>query len=147
MKKNNITFKALFTMVCFFIMRGVAFAAADPSKLCTDSSNAGIVKAFQIVGYALFVLKIVAPIALIIVGSISIGKAVVSGDNKAINQSIGNLIKKAIAAVVIFFIPTIVSFVISLVDGATNDVKKFDCLTNCVQQPKSCAIPSNNLFK
>lgn len=64
---------------------------------------------WRVLGLIVLVIKIVIPLLLIIFGMIDLGKAVVSSDEKAINKSVNQLIRRFIAAVVIFFIPTIVS--------------------------------------
>ena len=108
--------------------------------------NAGVVKSFQIVGYGMFFLKIVAPIILIIMSVIEISKAIVSNDDNAIKTSVGTMVKRAIAAVVIFFIPTIIAFVFRAVDGASEVKGEFTCLSECISSPTNCSIPSNELF-
>lgn len=55
------------------------------------------------------------PILLIIFGSLDLGKAVMSQDDKEIKGATGKLIKRAIAAAVVFFIPFIVNLVMNLI--------------------------------
>ena len=69
----------------------------------------------------LVIFKIVIPVLLIIFGMIDLGKAVVSSDEKAIKQSTSSLIKKLVAALVIFFLPTIVSAIVNLTGSEKND--------------------------
>ena len=109
--------------------------------------NAGVVKSAQIVGWMLFVIKIVAPLILIIMGIIEIAKAVVSNDDKAIKVALSALVKRAIAAVVIFFVPTIIALIFNLVGNASEAKGKFSCLSTCISTPSSCTIPNNELFK
>lgn len=71
---------------------------------CADTANI-----WNVLGYIVTVFKIVIPLMLIILGMVDLGKAVVSSDDKAISKSVSALIKRFIAAVVMFFIPTIVS--------------------------------------
>ena len=61
------------------------------------------------------------PIGLIIMGSIDLGKAVLSSDDKEIKQATSKLIKRAIAAVAIFFIVIIVDLVMGLVGDSGAD--------------------------
>ena len=46
---------------------------------------------------------------------IDLGKAVVASDEKAIKTATNSIIKRLIAAVVIFFIPTMVAAIFSLI--------------------------------
>lgn len=55
------------------------------------------------------------PILLIIMGSIDLGKAVLASDDKEIKAATGKLIKRAIAAVAVFFMPLIVNLLINMV--------------------------------
>lgn len=75
-------------------------------------------------------IQIGIPILLIIMGSIDLGKAVLSSDDKAIKAAQGALIKRCIAAVAVFFVVTIVTLLMNLftssgtnVEGTTNWAK------------------------
>lgn len=70
--------------------------------------NANIRKAVNIVGTALFWLRILVPIVIVIVGSVSFAKAVISQDDNDIKAVFYALLKKIILGVMIFVIPTIV---------------------------------------
>ena len=67
------------------------------------------------------IIQFLIPIGLIIMGSIDLGKAVLSSDDKEIKQATSKLIKRAIAAVAIFFIVLIVKLVMGLVTDAGAD--------------------------
>lgn len=58
------------------------------------------------------------PIILIVMGSIDLGKAVMSQDDKEIKGATGKLIKRVIYAIVVFFIPFIVNLAMKLVGTA-----------------------------
>lgn len=61
------------------------------------------------------ILKIGIPIVLILMGAVDLGKAVIASDDKEIKGATGKLIKRAIAAVAVFFAVTIVDVVMGLV--------------------------------
>ena len=112
---------------------------------CNES--AGV---WTLVGKVLVVFKIVIPLLLIIFGMIDLGKAVISSEEKAIKQATNSLLRRAIAAVVIFFIPTIVGAIFSLVNsfGEAKEDTGYDTCINCLVHPyKSdkckCAADSN----
>ena len=75
---------------------------------------------------------------LIIFASIELGKAIISSDDKAIKTAISSLIKKAIAGVIIFFIPTIVNVIVSMVDAAGDYEKAYSACTKCMEKPGNC---------
>ncbi len=61
------------------------------------------------------IFQIGIPILLIVFGSIDLGKAVMSSDDKEIKGATSKLIKRVIMAVVVFFVPFIVSLVMNIV--------------------------------
>lgn len=83
-----------------------------------------------VLGYVVLIFKIIIPLLLIILGMVDLGKAVVSSDDKAISKSVSTLVKRFIAAIIIFFIPTIVSAIFNAV--ANIDIQDAD-YNKCVQ--------------
>ena len=145
MKKNNL-FKIYVFLIINFIMTIPVAYADDGINLCQD---AGVVKAFQVIGYGLLFLKIIIPIVLVIMGSLELGKAVIASDDKAIRTAVMSFVKKVIAGVIVFFVPTIIGAVINLAGNIKADTSQFECLSNCINHPTNkaqCIIPSNTLF-
>ena len=101
---------------------------------CRETANL-----WQILGYVVMILKIAIPLILIVMGMIDLGKAVVSSDEKAINKSVGSLVKRFVAAVVVFFIPTIVSAIFNIL-GLVNTSKgsDYNVCVQCVTNVGSC---------
>lgn len=99
---------------------------------CAESANI-----WQVVGYVLLVFKIVIPILVIILGMIDLGKAVVSGKDDEVKKNIKSLMWRAIAAVIIFFIPTLVSLIMGLVSNFSDSGAKadFDICKQCISSP------------
>lgn len=109
------------------------------SGFCHDS--AGI---WQVVGWVLLVFKIVIPIMLIILGMIDLGKAVVASKDDEIKKSIKSLAMRAIAAVVIFFIPTLIGIVMGLVSNFSSSGAKadYEVCRKCITNPSKCEVPA-----
>ena len=57
------------------------------------------------------VIQIGIPILLILMGTIDLGKAVISNDDKEIKGATGKLVKRAIMAIAVFFVVTLVRVV------------------------------------
>lgn len=73
---------------------------------------------FRFIKFGLFpIIQIGIPIILIVMGSIDLGKAVLSSDDKEIKGATGRLIKRAVAAVAVFFVTTIVSLLLGMFAG------------------------------
>ena len=76
------------------------------------------------------ILQIGIPILLIVMGSIDLGKAVLSSDDKEIKGATGKLVKRAIAAVAVFFVVTIVQLLMGLftkTDGVEGTSSWWSC--------------------
>ena len=61
------------------------------------------------------IIQFVIPIALILFGTIDLGKAVISSDDKEVKAAQSRLIKRCIYAVAIFFIVLLVNLLMKLV--------------------------------
>ena len=98
------------------------------AEFCHDT--AGV---WGALGWVVFVLKIIIPLILIVLGMVDLGKAVVESDDKAINKAVNMLLHRFIAAVVVFFVPMIVVGLFNLVmsfDVKGNASQCVECLLN-----------------
>lgn len=88
----------------------------------------------KVIMYIKIILKIVfwlLPILLLLMMGIDIFKGVIASDENSMNINSKNVIKRVIYCVVIFFVPTIVSLVISMVDESLETENSFlTCLTD-----------------
>lgn len=115
---------------------------------CTDSANI-----WQVVGYVLLVFKIVIPIILIILGMLDLGKAVVASKDDEIKKSMKSLMFRAIAAVAIFFIPTLIGIVLGLVsnfsDKEVGVEEDYIVCRKCITNPRGseCSNKASNANK
>ncbi len=75
------------------------------------------------------IIQIGIPILLILMGTIDMGKAVISSDDKEIKAAQGRLIKRVIYAIVVFFMVTIVTVVMDVVSNA--EVEGTDSWESC----------------
>jgi hypothetical protein len=82
---------------------------------CSDPEGLG--KIITTLHTVLTLIQIGIPIGLILIGTIDLGRAVLAGDEKEIKQHQTTLFKRAIAAIVVFFITAIVTFATGLVGG------------------------------
>ena len=115
------------------------------TDFCTRSSSV-----LQILGYFIFIVKIVLPLIIIILGSIDVSKAVLSGDEKDIKTSVGILVKRLLIGIAVFLLPSIVRVIFyGIYDLKSEDSVKneanicIDCLTN----PSSCQKSERVIFK
>lgn len=87
----------------------------DLVQIMATTCDQNLLPIVQFVRRGIFpILQIGIPILLIVMGSIDLGKAVLSSDDKEIKGATSKLIKRAIAAVAMFFVTTIVSLLMGL---------------------------------
>lgn len=99
---------------------------------CKDTANI-----WQIVGYVLLIFKVVIPVLLIIFGMVDLGKAVIASKSDEVKKATSSLMMRAIAAVAIFLIPTIIGVIMGFVSdfkesGAKDD---FEVCKACITRP------------
>ena len=101
---------------------------------CTDS-----IVIWRFIGKIVMILKIVIPVLIILLGSLDLGKAVISGKEDDIKKAQGSLIKRIIYGVAIFFLVTIIQVIFGLVSDASagsdetapsTTNKCFQCIAN-----------------
>lgn len=106
--------------------------ANDDMKFCLRTSAI-----WQFIGYGLFALKIIIPLIIIAFGIIDFSKAVLSSDDKAIKSAAMSLVKRLIAGVAIFFIPTVVTVVFNFLEDFTGGLAGIEECRTCLLTPNS----------
>ena len=102
----------------------------NKNSFCVDSSPI-----WQYIGYFLLIIKIVIPILIVILGVIDIGKAAISNDEKALSKASDALVKRLVMGISIFFIPTIISFIFSLIISAAPQMEAIKPCEKCLLNP------------
>lgn len=122
----------------FYSPTGLVYIACGMSaKTCPDQNTKGSgaydipVIIPEIISYAVTALKIVTPVILIIMGMIQLIKAITSQNEDEIKKGQSGLIKKLIAAAMIFFVITIVQFVMGYVTISSNEKTSFSNCLSC----------------
>ncbi len=117
----------------------------DVFNLCTSSA----IQTFKVAGIFIYILRILIPLCLIIVSSISMAKVVMSGDAKDLTSVLQQFGKRLIAACIIFFIPVIISFFSNLIQDIRGVESSFEKCGICLDKPFSdkCEVLVNNSKK
>ena len=110
--------------------------AVNVSDFCTDAS--GIL---QFVGWVLTFFKIGIPLVIIAYGMVDFGKAVVASEDNEIKNQTRRLLYRALAGVVIFFIPTLIMWIFGAITeySTGRDKANFDLCEKCVLSPWDCS--------
>lgn len=96
----------------------------------------GLLPIVRIVRKGVFpIVQIIIPILLIVFGTIDLGKAVISSEDKEVKAAQSRLIKRCIYAVAIFFVVTLVTIVMNLVTTANDsNIDNATGWSNCWRQ-------------
>lgn len=89
----------------------------------------GLNPVLRIVGIVVFGVKVVVPIILIVIGMFDLARAVTEKDENKIKDAQKLLIKRAIAAVLVFLVVTVVTVLMGLI-GSKSYEKCMDCIKN-----------------
>lgn len=80
---------------------------------------------------AIVIIKIVVPILLIIFGMLDLSKAVIAAKEDEIKKGQQTFIKRAIAAVIVFFVIQIVQLLVGFISNGDPDITQcFNCFVN-----------------
>lgn len=112
----------------------------------TPSVCTTLAPVWQIIGWVLWVFKIVIPIVIIIFGVIDLGKAVVASKDDEIKKSVKSLVMRVVAGIVIFFIPTLVGAIFSLVGEFNDNKEEYNKCKACITNPGGTGEGSCNAY-
>lgn len=110
------------------------FGNANPSKLTyTTALNGGCpsdVPAFKLLKYAYEILKIGAPLTLVVFATIDMAKAAATSDESTIKKTQKHCLKRFAAAVIVLLSFVIVEMIINIVSGGSEVMSCIDQLLN-----------------
>ncbi len=81
----------------------------------------GLLPIVKVIVSVMKIVTIVIPIALIVYGTIDLGKAVIASEEKEVKAAQKRLIQRFIYAALVFFVPTLVYFVMNMVASGETD--------------------------
>jgi len=137
MKKNvmkKVSLCCLFVLGFMFLMPNVS---ADVT--CSVISDVAIDnKIVEVVHTIILAIQIVVPIVLVIFGMIDLAKAVMGQKEDEIKKGQQTLIKRVIAAAIVFFVVTIVKMLVSFLADGTGAGSIYSCV-DCFIEGKTDA--------
>lgn len=103
------------------ILANTTTAAAAASTTAVDCSQGSeIVQVLAIVRLIMNVICIAVPVVMILLGTFDLFKAVTAGKDDEIKKKQQTLLKRIIAGVLVFLVPTIVSVLMNLLGAGGN---------------------------
>ena len=104
--------KDKFFLQMFFVL--IVFVFVTPVQAADDCNGLLTVQAMEFIEEIINYIRIFVPILLIILGSVDFANAIISQDQEALKKSGSKFVKRAIAAIAVFFVPLIVKVLLSL---------------------------------
>ena len=96
----------------------------DLFQIATTINDAcsGLLPIVRVIRNGVFpIIQIGIPLLLVVLGTIDLGKAVISSDDKEVKAAQSRLIKRCIYAVAIFFVMTLVTIIMQIVSTTADD--------------------------
>lgn len=82
----------------------------------------GLLPIIKVIVSVMKIVTIFIPIALIVFGTIDLGKAVIASEEKEVKAAQKRLIQRFIYAALVFFVPTLVYFAMNMVASSDEDI-------------------------
>lgn len=106
-------------------------------RYCNEGN---VARTLKFIGIMLFLAKIFVPALIIILGSIDFGKAILAGKDDEVKKKVPILLKRVGAGIIIFFIPTIIDFLFSVLDGYSDTMNQYRNCHTCLLNPDQCDV-------
>ena len=136
--------KRVFKIFFFLLLMMPLCVNAADFLLCGNGRKIPFVLAWGI-SVVYIIIRIVVPILFVITGMISFFKATLSSKTEdELQKAKKSLVSKIIAAIMIFFIASIINLVISLAVGRDNS---FSSCLSCMVNPNNCVEDDSSIVK
>lgn len=139
MKKKYWIFVIMFLIAIF---PGEVFAVAEyiGDNVCDDSR---VRTALRVVGYFIFIAKMLVPIIIIGFGTFDLYKAVINGGSDSISKQAKTLGMRILVGILIFFVPTIVNLVLGQLTAYRAISSDITGCQTCLLDPFNCNTKSS----
>ena len=104
-------------------------------ELCETES---VLRTFKVLNIILTLIKIIVPILIIILGMVDFSKVVLSGKDDEFKKSFTTVVKRIIAGLIVFMIPTFLNFIFDLNNYHKDIVTEFAGCESCLTNGKEC---------
>lgn len=104
-------------------------------NFCTNAKEI-----IRLIGWVVFIFKIIIPLIVIVLGAFDLGKAVMSGKDDDIKKNAKTLGVRVIAGVIVFILPSIILWAFEAFTsfGGMKDTIDFEVCKECLLSPGSC---------
>jgi len=140
--KSKKILKSVLIILFMSLFLAASIVHAAPSSSIKFCDYAGTRRTFKMIGLFINLARIIVPLIIIITESISLTKVIISGKQEDLSDNWRILVRKIIAGLVIFFLPTIIDFTIDSLVGY--DDSGFTQCSNCLLDTGHCTIPDKD---
>ena len=116
-------------MLINFLTTAAGAAATSGNSVKEICDNSDFSTLVNVINTVINLIRIGIPVILIIMGSVDLGKAVMQSKEEDIKKAQSLLIKKAIAAVVVFLLATIIKLILKLIGNAGDSESVLTCFS------------------
>ncbi len=110
----------------------------DTFEICDPAKSPQTVAAFKLIGIVISIIKIVAPIIIIVAGMLDVSRAVFDNKDDNIKKQLINFLKRSIACLLIFFAPSIILDLFHFIDGWDEISSGYDTCIVCILGDGEC---------
>lgn len=139
MKTKHIIILVILLSVLTIAPDLVLAATSSQLRIC---EYAGVLRALKILGIIINIIKVVVPLLIIGTAMISVFKTVMSGKSDDLTASFVLIVKKVLAGLIIFLLPTALDFVFDSL--LQYDDSAFTACSNCLLDTGNCTIPTSD---
>ena len=98
----------------------------------------GVLRTFKIINISLTIIKIIVPLLIIIMGMVDLFKVVTAGQDEEMKKSINILVKRIIAGLVIFMLPSIMNAIFDLNTVKSSEASDYAGCETCLTNSEEC---------
>ena len=138
-RKSYIIILFLTTVFIFNFSNTHLFLSID-SPGAVNICNSGVLEGLKYFSYLVYVLKVLIPVFIILKSGISFANAFIAGDDSQIKPTFNIFLKRCFVGAVIFYIPTIIDIMATIVTDISATKGKFDKCVQCMVNPNNCTL-------
>ncbi len=149
---------ALFISVLFLLLPTIAEAKTIDSYLTYDTvgytvqlveaekehvgdnvcQEPNVINALRVVGYFIFIGKIVIPFIIIGFGVFDLAKAVTGGDNDKVTKGVKTIGIRVLIGILVFALPSIINVILDIGTNINDEETGYSMCQTCLLDPWSC---------
>ncbi len=104
-------------------------------NVCEETN---VINALRVVGYCLFIAKIVIPFIIIGFGIFDLAKAVTGGDSDKVTKGVKTIGVRVLIGILVFALPSIINIILDVAVNLSDGETGYSMCQTCVLDPWAC---------